>query len=74
MGDYYFFKKSQLLDSGKSNRQIVEELYWWALSRPPTQAESLDMLAMTDKSENRRKALEDISWALLNAKEFVFRP
>jgi hypothetical protein len=64
----------QLLEVGKSNRETVEELYWWALSRPPTQAESLEMLAMTDKAENRRKALEDISWALLNAKEFVFRP
>jgi hypothetical protein len=64
----------QLLEAGKSNREIVEELFSWALSRPPTQAESLEMLAMTDKAENRRKALEDISWALLNAKEFVFRP
>ena len=64
----------QLIEAGKSNREVVEELYWWALSRPPTQAEPLEMLAMTDKAENRRKALEDISWALLNAKEFVFRP
>lgn len=64
----------QLIETGKSNPEILEELYWWALSRPPTQAESLEMLAMADKSENRRKALEDVSWALLNAKEFVFRP
>jgi hypothetical protein len=64
----------QLIGSGKSGRDAITELYWWALSRPPTAAESLEMMARVDKAENRRQALEDISWALLNAKEFVFRP
>ncbi len=64
----------QMMAAGKSNREIIAELYWWTLSRPPTQTESLEMLARADKAENRGKAFEDIAWALLNAKEFVFRP
>ncbi len=63
----------QLAAAGKSNRDIVTELYWAALSRPPSQAEMLETTARLDKAENRRAAFEDVSWALLNAKEFVFR-
>ena len=63
----------QLLSAGKTNPEIVNELYWTTLSRPPSQPESLETAARLNDAESRRAAFEDLSWALLNAKEFVFR-
>jgi hypothetical protein len=53
--------------------QIVTELYWAALTRPPTTDELAAATELIDRSADRQTALEDLVWALLNAKEFVFR-
>jgi len=63
----------QLLASGKSDRETIGELCWTALTRGPTEKELSAAVALLDKSNNRRQALEDVTWALLNAKEFVLR-
>jgi hypothetical protein len=52
---------------------MIEELYWSALTRPPTEMESAKAVALLEKAKDRRQALEDLTWALLNAKEFVLR-
>jgi len=62
-----------LLDSGKPNRAIVEELYWTALTRPPSEAELAKTLAHIEKAKDRRAGVEDVLWGLVNAKEFVLR-
>jgi hypothetical protein len=64
---------ARLLSSGKSNREIVEELYWSALTRPPTETEMNGALSLVPKAKDRRQGFEDVTWALLNAKEFVLR-
>jgi hypothetical protein len=62
-----------LLSSKLSPEQMINDLYWTALSRPPTSIESSESVKYFSQSKDQRQALEDIAWALLNAKEFVLR-
>lgn len=64
---------SQLIQSGKRNEQVIEELYLSALSRQPTDKELASALGYLKGSSDRRRSLEDVTWALLNAKEFILR-
>lgn len=57
----------------KKDAEIVDELYLAAMSRYPAAEERtrvLDYLAK--KKGNRAQAVQDVTWALLNAKEFEF--
>lgn len=63
-----------LAGSDNSPEAVLDELYWTALSRAPTPEEQDGMRAHLEGSTDRRAALEDIVWALVNAKEFVLRP
>jgi hypothetical protein len=63
----------QLLKAGRSNREIIEELFFAALCRPPNPSEQGALVARVDASPDRRGALEDVLWALLNSKEFMLR-
>ena len=64
----------QLTDSGLSAGEKVEALYWVALGRAPSAPEKDAMAAHLSAARDSRAALEDIVWALVNAKEFVLRP
>ena len=64
---------SRLMAAGKSNREIVETLFWTALTRGPTQEEQNGLLPGLESARDRRAELEDILWGLLNSKDFVFR-
>jgi hypothetical protein len=62
----------RLIAEGKTNEEIVGEMYLRALSRPPRDDERaywLKSLA-ADGEAARRQALEDFAWALLNCGEF----
>jgi hypothetical protein len=63
----------QLLASGKADTEVLDEIYLATLSRFPTDPERKAGLAYVARSSNRRGAWEDVQWALLNAKEFLFR-
>jgi Protein of unknown function (DUF1549)/Protein of unknown function (DUF1553) len=57
-----------------SDAEAINELYWAALSRAPTDIEQSAAIQMLSASgDDRASALEDIAWAILNAKEFLFR-
>jgi hypothetical protein len=64
---------SRLLAAGKSNREIVEDLFWTALTRAPTREELDNLLPGLESAKDRRAELEDFLWALLNSKDFLFR-
>jgi Protein of unknown function (DUF1549)/Protein of unknown function (DUF1553) len=63
----------RLADSSKSNDEAIDEIYLNTLSRFPTVDEKQLMSAAFEASGgNRRQAIEDILWAVLNTKEFLY--
>lgn len=71
----------RLLKENAPNEKVLETLYLAAFSRLPTEPErarSLDILTQADGSESspkpdlRRAVLEDLFWAILTDKEFLF--
>ncbi len=63
----------RLLAAHRSDREVLDELYLSALTRPPTAEEEMRAVAHLAKSKDRRAAFEDLLWGLLNAKEFLLR-
>ncbi|MCA9081275.1 MAG: DUF1553 domain-containing protein, partial [Planctomycetaceae bacterium] len=63
----------QLMTAGKSDEEIIRALYLVAVCRQPNDAELQASLAHVANSENRQFALEDVGWAVLNSKEFLFQ-
>lgn len=64
---------SRLLAEGVSPVEAVDELFWAALSRAPSDAERSQLTAYLADATDRRQALEDIAWGLMNSREFLFR-
>jgi hypothetical protein len=62
-------KLQRLLDSGKSDEEIVEEVYLSSLSRWPTAPEK--KLILDEFQANRKKAAENLLWAIINSSEFL---
>jgi mono/diheme cytochrome c family protein len=65
----------KLLEEKKTPTEIIEQLYLTTLSRMPTQGERdylLEGVAKETEPAKVREVLEDVFWALLNSKEFIF--
>jgi hypothetical protein len=65
----------KLLSSGQDDPALLESLYWSTVTRAPTETERASLLAYLAErpGEARRAAFQDIAWALVNSKEFMFR-
>jgi hypothetical protein len=63
----------KLMKAGKSDSEIVDELFLASLCRPPNDRERPALMTRLDRAADRRAALEDVLWGLLNSKEFLLR-
>lgn len=60
------------LDAGVSVPQIIENIYVRSLSRRPTQAELDRLIKLVAETGDNVTGLEDVFWAVLNSREFMF--
>jgi hypothetical protein len=64
---------AKLLAANRPPEEIVGELYLAALSRPPDADERSTAKEAITRSPSARAGLEDLFWALLNSKEFLYK-
>ncbi len=62
----------RLLAAKKSPEDAIRELYLRSFSRQPTPAEIAALQAGLKQDKDQKQALEDLFWALLNSREFLF--
>jgi len=63
----------KLLGGKLTEDEVLTDLYFAALSRAPFDDEKKLALAHVAKAADKRKAWEDVLWALINTREFLFR-
>lgn len=63
----------KLLGGKTADADVLTDLYYAALSRPPFEEEKKLALSHVAKAGDKRKAWEDVLWALINTREFLFR-
>ena len=66
--------RTQLLaaDTTRGHAERVTELYQIVFARPPRENELDLVLQHFQRSETPQQAYEDLLWALINTKEFLF--
>lgn len=62
----------RLLGQYEDPHRVVEELYIRCLTRKPTTEEMEHLATLLESAQDRGQVLEEIFWALLNSKEFLF--
>jgi hypothetical protein len=66
-------RMAELAKSQKSPEDITRELYVVALAREPNATELAAATKHLSAASDRRQAVEDLGWVLINSKEFLFR-
>ncbi len=64
---------AELAKSDRKPEAMIEELYLLTYSRFPDDEEQAFALEHFEEAGDRRRAIEDLLWALLNSPEFVFK-
>jgi hypothetical protein len=62
----------RLLSTHSSDAAIVAEVYLRALTRAPQPEETTEWTSLLGAAADRRAAVQDLLWALLNSREFGF--
>lgn len=62
----------KLLKEGRKREQVIEELYLRCFGRTPTADEVTKLQPFFQDAKDPAQPLNDLFWALLNSKEFVF--
>ncbi len=70
-GDAGRAAKLAAADAGQDEAKI-RELYELAFARQPTEAELNAVIEHVKTQPDRRLAMEDVVWSLINSKEFLF--
>ncbi len=62
----------KLMKSKKTPDERITELYLRCFSRTPTKDELAKLVPALNQSKDQTQALDDLFWALLNSREFLF--
>ncbi len=66
-------RSDMLVKDKRSDQEKVQELFLWAFARKPSSADLDAALSHLKKHEkDKKQAYENIIWALINTKEFLF--
>jgi len=62
----------KLIKGGKKPAEIVDDLYMRCLARKPTASEKAKLMVFFTEGRPEEEVLNDLFWAVLNSKEFIF--
>lgn len=65
-------RAKKLVDAQRSPAEMVEEIYLAAYSRPPRPDERTSASSYIEVATDRNKAVQDLVWAILNSREFMY--